>query len=347
MSNDLITVCTATLGLRSWERLYVLLPELRKFTSIPYRHLLSDDGTLSEEAVKRQRRECEINGVEHYDNPGPYGVSFNLNFLLDKVTTPWCYLVECGLRPSHGWLEAAYAFIEQIHGKQFAGHEVGMVGTSHLQDWCLRLGGAVPTSIPVMDWWTHPPDEVRQQFYQQGWNDGYWSWPRMKDFTEHLCHSSEADEWRGEPANFRNLVRNNQYSFDHYWPKTRRAGFAPYPGAFALINLEAWRKVGKMRQGMTFFEGHLGLRLCLAGYAVLSLQTPPWLHRPSACFSAAAEAKFPRDHAGTNELFLQDFQIDFPKAPSLIDKVIPPDRQRAINDALPEVPLLPGWERWA
>lgn len=345
MTNDLITVCTATLGNSSWERLRVLLPELRRFTCISYCHIVSDDGTINDEAVQLQRQVSLDNNAFHYVNPGPYGVSFNLNFLLEKVKTPWAYLVECGLRPSMGWLEAAYAFIDQIHGKKFAGHEIGMVGVTHLQDWCCRLGGATPADASVMDWWqsNRPQSHIAHDQFWGNWNDGYWSWPRMQAYTEAACRSPESDSWYGEPAQTRDLVRQGQFSFKDYWPKHRRPGIAWYPGAFALINMKAWREVGGFENEVTFFEGMFSVKAGLAGYVSLSLQAPPWLHRPSLCFSVADEGKFPRRHAGVNECFLAKFGVNFGQAPELINKVIDPTTQARINDELPEVPLLPGW----
>jgi hypothetical protein len=114
--------------------------------------------------------------------------------------------------------------------------------------------------------------------------------------------------------------------------------------------MEAWRKVGRFRDGCSFFEGHLGTRMGINGYLSLAYEGPPFLHTPSLGFKASGQGKEPRIHMDTAEVFRQDFQgFDNMDAPNrLSSAVVTLDEQRRINDQLAKVELYAdaGWEKY-
>jgi hypothetical protein len=362
---DLLTICTPTVG-DSAARLDVFFSELRSFTRLPYHQIVCDDGTADDGARGRQRHTCVRHGVEWMENPGPvYGVSYNLNALLGRVKTDWAFLLEDGLRPSYGWLEAAHSFIDLIGSRNWQGFPVGMAGTSHLQDWMLRLAGVIPSVYSAADFYSQkdPSGLVNRDFYGP-WNDGLLCWQRI---APGLCNALRQD-LSGQPHEFA-LLRGVMFGedaatagkhpteqqqlvqkFDHrnHWPSRRTAVPGWYPGAFMLINMQAWRDVGRFRDGCTFFEGHLGVRMGVAGYLSLVLEFPPWLHRPSQGFIASVHGKRPRDHRDTDTVFKQDFfGYDHMDAPNVLAGArVPLEAQRAVAEELSAIPIsvVQEWE---
>ncbi len=363
--SELLTVVTPTIG-DSCQRLAILFRELRQYTRLPFQQIVSDDGTSLDRDLFNQHKVCAQYGVKWTENPGPvYGVSFNLNHVFEKVQTPWAYLLEDGLRPSWGWLEVAEDFIRQIGSKEWHGRRVGMAGFSSLQDWILRMGGAIPSSLLIMQWWEQHRDCAAD--FMGGWNDGLWCWERVFEKVALESFSAGASALDGEPAMMRdNIVRSRaalnglenprdinfpwfkSATTDH-WPKNRSAYCAWYPGAFMLVNMEAWRKVGRFRDGCTFFEGHLGVRMGRAGYLSLAVNSPPWLHCPSQGFRVSGAQKQPRLHLDTKDLFLGDFCYDNMDAPNIVaNNVTPIDVQLRINHLLSHISLSAGkeWDQW-
>ncbi len=364
MSTDLLTVVTTTVG-DSAGRLEHLCAELRRFTHLPFTQIICDDGTLSLDSRSKQRiiagrhRDCLWT-----DNPGPtWGVSYNLNHALSLVKTPWVYLVEDGLRPSWWWLETAIDAIYKIGSKRWQGFPVGMIGFSHVQDWQLAMGKAIPTDRRVIEWYRHSTDLCYDHFYGP-WNDGYWCWKRLIPGLIETAGSDQAGELVNEMAVFRGILADGFPSnpdpeqqrwlwwLQGHWPLHRHAYCGWYPGAFMLVNMDAWRAVGKFRDGCTFFEGHLGTRMGMGGYLSLCCQSPLWLHQPNQGFKAQGQgqARSPCDHRDTDEVFRQDFQgLSHMDAPNVrANAVISLDVQRAVNEELKDVQLdlFPGWEAW-
>jgi hypothetical protein len=134
------------------------------------------------------------------------------------------------------------------------------------------------------------------------------------------------------------------------WPQVRIAQTAVWPGAMLLINKKAFDAVGGCRDGCTFFEGHLGLRLMGASYLSLHVECPPWLHQPSRCFSDTTSRRQPVDHRDTDALFLEDFGAPVRGVLEHVkDKMIPKQWQDAVDSELSLVQLaLPDrkWEEW-
>lgn len=389
---DLITVVTPTLG-DSCGHLNRAMLDLRGLTKLAFRQIVSDDGTIDEGQKFRQRRIVDsFRGTTWTENPGPvWGVSYNLNHAFSLVETPWAFCVEDGLRPSMGWLETAVDAIERIGSHTWQGHTVGTMGCAHYNDWHIALAGVLPTNgrLGVMDFLNRTSAETYSCFWgssdHPNWNDGFWCWKRMLPGFQKMCVSPESDQWPRSPApwNFVHLVRygclpgshaprvvpsvgtaidtDPQYlgvaNCENSWPSRRLAHPAWFHGAFMLVNMEAWRKVGRFADGCPFFEGHLGIRMAQHGYLSLYLDFPPWLHYGGMGFiSAATQGKTPRDHRqtdgnGPGDVLFKDFGVNGPSHVDLYNLVyenFPADKQAAIARELADVPLamVPGWEEW-
>ncbi len=363
MTNSLITVATCTLG-PSGGRLDTYLGELRRFTALPFRQVVVDDGTESESSRMAQQMACDRHGAEWFENPGPtYGISYAWNHALEQIRTPWAFCLEDGLRPSMGWLETAVDFVQRIGSKRWGPQQrrVGMAGFCHLQDWMLSLGDAWPGGRDVMDVFRGENED----FLASGWNDGLWCWSRMLPGMQRSINSEAAERWTNDVAIFRDLARGEvsplirhptdieqawqKWRLDNHWPQRRQAWCGWYPGAFMLVNMEAWRRVGRFRDGVTFFEGHLGTRMGMNGYLSLCVEGPPWLHTPSLGFKASGVGKNPRHHDDTREAFVRDFGEDSMDAPNVLATgVVSIDEQMAVNAELAGVELFMDdrWKRW-
>ena len=305
------TVVTPTVG-TSDRRLSVLMHDLRRFASGSFPHIVCDDGTNDERDVAAQQEACALYGARHLVNPGPtWGVAQNLNYAVGHIETPWAFFIEDGLRPSAGWYEAALAFVDRIGDRTWNGRRVGMAGCAHIQDWMLALAGAIPTKVSVADWYQQH-NACDEDFLASGWNDGLWTWDRL-----YPAWSKAEDHGIGEARTFLDVVNGLEvdrtthegeqswikYRVQKRWPHYRKAACAWYPGAFMLVNMELLRAVGGFREGCTFFEGHLGVRMGRAGHLSLALEFPPFLHQPSRGFRATGAGKGPRDHRGTDDVF--------------------------------------------
>lgn len=362
--NQSITVCTCTVG-DSALHLGTLLRDLRRFTKIPFRQIVVDDGTLSDQSRSSQWSICNRYGAEWMENLGPtYGCSFAWNRCLDAVETPWAFCLEDGLRPSMSWLETALDFIDKIGNRTWIGHKVGMAGMASIQDWMLALG-AVWEEPGVMEVF-HRSEASYRAFYGD-WNDGYWCWQRLLPGMMRACRG-DTSTWTNDVEQFRVLAVEGiqalrdlhpldvdqawqKWRTTDHWPQKRTAFCGWYPGAFMLVNMDAWRRVGRFRDGCTFFEGHLGTRMGMHGYLSLCVEFPPFLHTPSLGFTAGpGQGKSPRLHLDTADVFKADFMglsnMDAPNV--LASAVVPIDKQIAINSELAKVELWmdEGWGRY-
>lgn len=284
----MITVVTPTVG-RSARRLDVLLREMRKFTRLPFEQIVSDDGTLDEGAVREQEEVCKKYGAIHTRNFGPsFGLPANLNHAADQVKTHWFYVVEDGVRPSWGWLEAIQSYLNKLEGKTFAGMRVSMVGVNHIEDYALALGGAIPQ--PQIDTFIPKPSqqrtkEARECFYGD-WNDGLWCWPRLLTTLRSIEPSSLGEEARDARAMLERVRTDpRHYSDALHWPYHRGAFVAYAPGGLIAVDTQVWRDLGRFRKDLSYYEGHLGVRIAKAGMMSLLLHGPLWLHSPSQGFS--------------------------------------------------------------
>ncbi len=371
---DLLTVITPTIGDASGHLNRAMI-DLRQFTSIPFRQIVSDDGTLDAAAALRQAEVCAANGALWTVNPGPtYGVSYNLNHAMRFVETPWAFILEDGLRAGYGWLETAIDAIKRIGRHSWMGHSVGMMGTSSFDDWHLALAGVLPTDRPWQDFAKRSDAETYSAFWGgekwPNWNDGLWCWRRLLPLMKKVCESPEADGWPSpHPGHFRDVIRGTPLPSPYglyadqlgyrpldSWPSRRHAHCGWFPGAFMLVNMDAWRAVGRFRDGCTFFEGHLGIRMAMHGYLSLCLEFPPWSHYSGMGFVTADRnfGKKPRHHEpcdGPGGLLEKDFgcngdgHADLYK---LVYATFPPEKQAKIDAQLREVKLFmrPEWKVW-
>ncbi len=367
--NDLVTVIGATIG-NSCGHLNRQFFDLKEFTALPFERIICDDGTIDEDQKRRQFDVCHAHFARWVEVPHPpYGISYAFNTAMEQVRTPWAFCVEDGLRPGWGWLETAVDAIEKIGMRKWCGHEVGMMGCASFEDWHLALAGILPTKRHFLDFYKRADAETYSAFWGgadwPNWNDGLWCWKRLFPLFQAVCSRPEAKTWP-EPVGYFKHVVDHGFSPSGYkdigrcparsWPTRRTGGCAWFPGAFMLVNVDAWRKVGRFRDGCTFFEGHLGIRMAQHGYVSLALEFPPWLHYAGMGFvcSAKGEGKTPRHHEpceGPNGLLLRDFGCDGPGHEDLyklVDRHFPQELQTAINEDLAQVELYadPHWEDW-
>jgi GT2 family glycosyltransferase len=372
---DLLTIVTPTVGNRSARRLECLCAELRKFTHLPFRHIVGDDGTISYKVLKKQEEVCRHYGSEHIVNDGPnFGASYILNLLFEQAKTPWVYLVDDGVRPSLGWLEAAVDFINKIGNRNWQGHKVGLAGALAIDAVTLAVAGAFPTRLPAMSYAPPYPETYNplciEHFYG-AYNDGLWNWKRLGPMIEHYLHQhlheykmigtcEEAMRsiylYRLDPPMdcrdplFRGkiLTQLNPNDMGGWYPQHRLAQLYWYGSPLCLVNRDAWEQVGGWRHGCWLYEGHLSLRLGLAGYLVLKVEMPPWLHLHGQATCDMRESqrsvREPRSF-DVDDAFVKDFGHTQATAPVLVDKILPLEERRRINLELAEHPLdiVEGW----
>jgi hypothetical protein len=379
MNTDLITVVTATFG-NSCSHLNRVLQEERKFTKLPFTQIVSDDGTISEDTKRRQREVVYQYPDCHWtENPGPtYGVSYNLNWVCEQVKTPWAFVVEDSVRTGQGWLETAMDALEKVGLRKWHGHEVGAIGmASSFENWHLASAGVLQ-SCALGDCFGKHDERTYASFWSGGeypnWNDGLWCWQRMLPHAHRICSTSEGDHWpeiirrtwrdpilRGEIGNCLwgpdQITREECWTARGGWPSTRGVTWSYGASAWCLINMKAWREVGRWRDGCTFYEGHLGLRMNLAGYLTLNVECPPWLHYPSLAFRAMerGEGKHPRHHEpcdGPGGILERDFGVNGEEHVGLAQMAVQKfgqDKVNAINEELKAVRVYadPAWEKYA
>lgn len=368
-----VTVVTTTLG-DSCTHLGRVLAELRQFTNLPFLQIVSDDGTLSADVRRRQREIVQsYPGASWTENPGPvYGVSYNLNHLFEQAKTPWVFLIEDAARPSQGWLETALDALEKIGRRTWQGRSVGAIGLSTaFEHWHLAAAGLLP-GLSLTDCWGKHTHEAYRAFWEGVFhNDGLWCWQQMEPAVRRVSREPSSEEWP-EPVRrtWRDPILKNETSRDIYagtgiwhevyggsWPQVRRPYLNWRSCAWGLFNMEAWRKVGRWRDGCTVFEGHLGVRLAQHGYLTVNIDNPPWLHYPSLAFHAAArgEGRTPRHHEpcdGPEGILERDFGCNGPDhldLVALVRRQFQPGQWEAIVEDLAPIELYmdPAWKVWS
>lgn len=371
---DQITVVTCTLG-DSASHLSRCLTELRQFTKIPFRQIVSDDGTADRSVCDRQRAVCEAHGAEWVENPGPtFGISYNLNSVFGRVTTPWAFLVEDGLRPSLGWLETALDALGQVGLEEWNGRKVGALGmATSYENWHLAHPAVLPEGPGLGGTFDQMNQSIYEAFWGSSrhphWNDGLWCWARMEPRVYAACRSQEADSWpeviqrtwrqpvlRREMGGHPKWPGHPEHGWQHTsgWPRTRSCCWVMGPSAWGLYNIEAWRKAGKFRDGCTFYEGHLGVRLAREGYLSVNCECPPWFHMSGLAFRCKDRQRTPRHHEppdGPDGILQRDFGcngVDHVDMASLARSYFKDGELDAINKELGKVTLHAeeGWAPW-
>jgi hypothetical protein len=376
MTQELITVVTGTLG-DSCSHLSRVLTEMRQFTRLPFRQIVSDDGTADPDVKRRQRAVCEAHEAEWVENPGPtFGISYNLNYLFSQVKTPWAFLIEDATRPSMGWLETAMDALEKVGDRKWQGRTVSAIGmASSFEAWHMACAHALPTDDNIPEFFNPNDKPTFQRDYDAfwgsqnhpHWNDGFWCWQRMHDGCLRSCEDHAADNWpeiirrtwrdpilRHEVGCMRMADVQNKWGWTAKsgWPRTRTVCTAPMgPSAWALHNLDAWRSIGGFGQGVTFYEGHIGVRYSRAGFLNVNCECPPWLHWSGLAFRVKDQQRGPRHHEPTEVPFMRDFGCDGHEHGDLgryAQAQFRDGELDAISRELGEVQLhmVPGWERW-
>jgi hypothetical protein len=374
VTSDLITVVTCTLG-DSCAHLSRCLTELRQFTKLPFRQIVSDDGTAHPDVRRRQKEVCHAHGAEWTENPGPvFGISYNLNYVFEQVKTPWVFLIEDAVRPSWGWLETALDALERVGLRTWNGRPVAGIGlTTSFENWHLACAKVLPTDLGINDFFGKYSQACYDAFWGSAnhphWNDGYWCWARMEPKARATCFSDESETWphiiktswrdpirRGDVGGMKWTEKQFAWGWQATsgWPTTRGASWAFGPSAWGLHNLDLWRKAGRFRDGCTFYEGHLGVRYAKAGFLSINCECPPWHHWSGLAFRVRDGQREPRHHEptdGPNGILERDFGCNGNDHADLADytrRFFAPGELDEVNRQLQEVKLLavPGWEKW-
>jgi hypothetical protein len=274
-------------------------------------------------------------------------------------------VIEDAVRPSEGWLETAMDAIEKVMARKWQGHVVGALGlASSFDHWELAVAGLIPGALA--DYFGRVSHETARDFWRDGWNDGLICWPRLLPKITEACASTKAaswpaiiqDTWRRPILSGKFLDDVNPTDWQHRvtkdrWPQTRKAWPDTIARAWGLVNMDAWHKVGRYRDGCCFFEGHLAVRLAQAGYLCVNIHNPPWLHFPSMAFHAAAAemGKTPRHNLpdrGLDGPFQHDFGIEPDSIHEMAAQQFRPGEMEAIAEEMAAVELRadPAWHKW-
>lgn len=369
MTKELLTVVTATVG-DSWEHLNRSLEELRLHTNLPFRQIVSDDGTQDEQVKAHQREVVTGWGAEWTENPGPvYGLSYNLNHLLSLCKTPWVFILEDAVRPGKGWLESAFDALTKIGTRNWGAYTVAGIGLiSSFDHWELEVAGLLPGNLGLPAYFGRCSHETARAFWASDWNDGLICWPRILPAVERACRAPEADAWPEilqkswrQPILESALLRDEPRQAlkmrwgESEWPKRRTVWPSQTPGPWTLLRKDAFEAVGRFRDGCCFYEGHLGVRLAQAGLLSVNIDCPPWLHYPSMAFHAIGHggmAKLPRHLERDHDVFMHDFGCDGPDhydLAQLVFSLYPEGVWQRLTDRLREVEIYmdPAWEVWS
>ncbi len=386
---DQILVVTGTLG-DSCSHLSRCLTELRQFTRVPFHQIVCDDGTADAGVKERQRSVCHAHGAEWLENPGPtFGISYNLNFMFeeaDKRGYEWVFLLEDAVRPGQGWLETAVDALQKLNSRSWGGKQVGAIGmTSSYEAWHLACAGALPTCLGINEFFDGNQKDTFRACYDAfwgsanhpHWNDGMWCWQRMHAGCLLASQDRKADGWpeiirrtwrdpilrneigamkwvAGESVAWQEVQGKWGYQSQSGWPRTRGASWGYGPSAWGWHNLKAWRQAGRFRDGCTFYEGHLGVRLAKHGWLSVNCECPPWLHWSGLAFKVKDEQRTPRHHEppdGPGGILVRDFGVNGPDHVDLANlarSYFGDGELDKINEGLRCIDLYrdPAWEKW-
>lgn len=383
MTADDVLVVTATLG-DSCNHMNRSLLEMRRFTRLPFKQLVSDDGTADGRVKAHQREVVECHGAEWTENPGPtFGISYNLNWLFESAERrgyEWVFLIEDSVRPGWGWLETALDALNRVGLKQWgpAGRRVGALGmTSSYEAWHLACAKALPSDLDLgyfFDCNNTPHFQACFDAFwgspnHPEWNDGSWCWQRMHEGCLKSCTEPASENWPPIiKTSWRDPIRRHDvggmrwqeiqgawgYQSSGGWPRTRNCGWSMGPSAWGLHYLPAWRDAGRWRDGCTFYEGHLGVRLAQKQWLAVNCECPPWLHWSGLAFRIQQHQRTPRHHEptdGPHGILERDFGAnghDHGDLAKLAASFYPAGELDEVNRELAGVSLHfePEWQRW-
>lgn len=338
-----VTVVTPTVG-DSAARLACLLHELQKFTSIPYRHIVSDDGTENDMLVGMQKGVCLSLGAEHVSNVGDSGLAENLTHLCKLVDTEWVFIIEDGIRPGKGWLEYSVSAIERLRRTEVEGWSCAIVGFVHIEDYLLVLGNAVPSKYGSLPWLNRqvPPWE-RQKEFLSDWNTGNISRHSLSLVIRNKLRCGYSGLLSDHPflltkAGLCSGLLNRESNRD-----AEGSGRPPdvpqmtcQPSGLIAIHMPFLKSVNYFRRKCTYYEAHLSIVAAKQKKFAVLTDGPPFLHTASTGFSSPYCHTTPKSDQELSAAFMEDFGVTNDKAATVFDRIVPFPLQNKINAAIEE-----------
>ncbi len=317
-----ITIATPTVGSSSG-RLKIMILQLRKFTGLEFKHIVSSDElhiSEAEEAVQQQRSVCMDTGVAFTRNPDP-GLGENLNHLMSVASSNWVAFIEDGVLPSDRWFEVMVDYLHGIQDMTFDGPEgqvqIGMVAWPHVESKHLVPFYDIPSQVPVLDWIKKccAPrmdilelyQQVTKDFYANdaSWNKGNLTLGKIDAWFK----AWHAGGWKDYGAEAEATLFNSQgidavpSRFGVHAPSV-----AMFPGGLIVVRRKMWEDVGGFVPKFIFYEGGLGTKMRASGkWISVTIPAPPFIHMrglgSNEITRRMLEGTDPRIRRGTKDVF--------------------------------------------
>lgn len=303
-----------TLG-DSCARLQWLLNGLRA-TSAEVRILIADDaGDFSSD----KRRISECYGCEYVKNDGKPGIPGNLNSALKHCRADWILVIDDGSSVHFDWHKSAAAIAKAVSDRTFDGRKVALCGSSHIQDWMLRLSGLLD-KWSIIEWFYRPHElgDAFQRYFREkvgcqhnidwGMVAALWQagprerndeWPaEIKDFLRYNVDGSTIVCDGVLEPDIEAEVCRAKYLWSNRWPHSAaplRVNWSP--GAQGLlINHEFLEECGGFSHDCMGYERLLACKAAERGWLSLASDYAPYMHIPSLGFVELVEKKIQPVH---------------------------------------------------
>lgn len=308
--NDAIAVIIPTVG-DSVVRIANIISGMRMATCEPHIIIADDGGFEPDKQAVANLAECS-----YVKNSGPHGIPGNLNSAIRHTASEWVMIIDDGSIPHRDFMVAAMKAVTDVSGRTFGGRRVGMIGFSHIQDWMLRVAGAI-TKWSVQDWFYKNPDLVDSmaRYFRATFKCPHRvTWPGLRDnWSGPNVPADVIEEWPTEADmliafNTVPLVRSElvddielEVNYSKYWwtsrwpdPKSRWLRVNWSPGAQGLlVNREFLDQCGGFGYDCVAYERLLACRAAEMGWLSLFCDGPPYLHVPSLGFNEITEETKP------------------------------------------------------
>ena len=268
--------------------------------------MVIDDGAGFEDAKKTI---CENAGAFYTRNDGKPGIPGALNIAIGLINTTkhqWFVVVDDGSLPHKGWLtELVVVALQKLP------REVAMLGTAHLQDWQLAMGGLLGTRWPLHDW-THRFDKLHDIMTRHF----YYTFPSqhsvaIRDTLQAISTLVPDTSWHEEVQHVYDLtvcdlapvclddmestVWSCKYDLRNRWPESQTPLRVCWsPGAQGLLlRTEIVPECGGFTDDCVAYEQLLAIKAARTGKYSVFWDGPPFLHTPSLGFREVGEQNAP------------------------------------------------------